>query len=111
MDNIVSKEAHILELGNWGRTLDKEIEGKNDIINSQQHEIEDQSLKLSVMGIATKKFEEEKLIWAQSESFLKELINKQAIAIENLSFVVKERAELQLRLEKELTEKDALENF
>src|SRR5260221_8761154 len=43
MDGIVSKEAHIIELGNWGKTLDKKIEEKNSVINGQQQKIEEQT--------------------------------------------------------------------
>ena len=34
-DRIVEMEAHILELGEWGRRLNKEIAGKNAMINDQ----------------------------------------------------------------------------
>lgn len=40
-DRIVEMEKHILELGSWGRRLDKEIEEKNVLLLSQRTELED----------------------------------------------------------------------
>ncbi len=36
IDRIVEMEAHILELGEWGRRLDKEVEERNRAINDQR---------------------------------------------------------------------------
>ncbi|MES1225296.1 MAG: methyltransferase domain-containing protein, partial [Bacteroidota bacterium] len=83
MDGIVSKEAHILELGNWGRSLDREIEEKNSIINNQRQKIEEQSV-----------LETEKKAWQASEIYFKDLLYKQTVIIENLSTFEKERRRL-----------------
>ena len=88
MDGIVSKEAHIIELGNWGKTLDKEIEEKNNIINGQRQKIEEQT---------------------ESEIYFKDLLYRQTVTIENLSSAEKERELLKERLEKELIDKKRLE--
>jgi O-antigen biosynthesis protein len=37
-DRILEKEAHILELGAWGKSLDKEIEVKNNLLLNQREE-------------------------------------------------------------------------
>ncbi|GGK78159.1 glycosyltransferase [Rufibacter glacialis] len=39
-DTIVEKEAHILELGAWGKSLDKHIAEKDNLILSMQEELE-----------------------------------------------------------------------
>jgi hypothetical protein len=39
-DRIVEMEAHILELGSWGKRLDKEIEEKNSLINNKLKELD-----------------------------------------------------------------------
>ena len=40
-DRIVEMEAHILELGAWGRQLDKEIGEKNILFNDKIKELEE----------------------------------------------------------------------
>lgn len=40
-DRVVEMEKHILELGSWGRRLDKEIEEKNVLLLSQKKELEE----------------------------------------------------------------------
>ena len=40
-DRIVEMEAHILELGTWGRQLDKEIEERNILFNDKIKELEE----------------------------------------------------------------------
>ena len=51
-DRIVEMEAHILELGEWGRRLDKEIGEKNSMINDQrekQTQLETSQERLSAL--------------------------------------------------------------
>jgi GT2 family glycosyltransferase/ubiquinone/menaquinone biosynthesis C-methylase UbiE len=84
MDTLVEKEARILELGSWGKSLDKEIEEKNKIINEQQRKVEDQI-------------------------YFKELLYKQSVTIENLSTLAKENAEIAHNLEKIIGEKKEIE--
>ncbi|MBS1736085.1 MAG: glycosyltransferase [Bacteroidetes bacterium] len=83
MDTLVEKEAYILELSNWGKSLDKEIEEKNKIIQDQQKKTEDLA-------------------------YFKELHYKQTVTIENLSTFAKEKAEMAANLEKTTAEKDAI---
>ncbi|MES1223188.1 MAG: methyltransferase domain-containing protein, partial [Bacteroidota bacterium] len=46
MEDFMDKEAHIVELGNWGHTLDKEINEKKALIQSQQQTIEKQGVTM-----------------------------------------------------------------
>jgi GT2 family glycosyltransferase/2-polyprenyl-3-methyl-5-hydroxy-6-metoxy-1,4-benzoquinol methylase len=88
MDTLVEKEAHIVELGSWGKSLDKEIENKNQIIKDLQKQNQD--------------------VW-QSKEQLHELIYKQGITIENLSTLERERAEIKEKYERVSAEKKLIE--
>lgn len=98
MDNIVKKEAYIIELGAWGHKLDEEIKNKNKYIVSLQDEIE----KMTSLSSANKVLEEEK-------KHNREIIQKQLTIIENLSFAEKEKEQLRTLLDTEIKEKSLIQ--
>lgn len=94
MDGIVNNEAHIVELGNWGKSLDKQIGEKNDIIIDQQKKIEEQTKSCLHLESERNRLNEEKKAAMEVEAYFRDLLYKQTITIENLSAIAKERKEL-----------------
>lgn len=79
MDRVVEMEAHILELGAWGRRLDKEALEKDELIRRHEQSIN--------------RLEEEKTGRIDGESFLRSFVQQQLTTIENLSHTSKAREE------------------
>ena len=90
MDRIVEMEAHILELGAWGRSLDKEIAEKNKLIETHQKMLQDQTELQERAEAATQVIEREeqlKEMLSRYENQITHLLDEKKNMIERERFL------------------------
>jgi len=113
-DRIVEMEAHILDLGTWGKKLDTEINERDRTIERQQKALFNETNSSSHLLALNSKLEEEKSRWLKTEIFLQETIQKQSDSILMISSHNAEREEelklIKIELENELNFKQQLES-
>jgi len=104
-DRIVEMEAHILELGAWGRRLDKEIIEKDKTIETQQKMLIDQSNSLSQLTVLKDNLKEERKRLLQNESYIQSELQKKLDTIISTLAENKYKEEVISRLETDLLNK------
>jgi GT2 family glycosyltransferase/ubiquinone/menaquinone biosynthesis C-methylase UbiE len=107
-DRIVQMEAHILELGAWGRRLDKQIEEKNVLFNQKARELEKTASEKEKQSMLLQKVSSElenkkKLIESFAISF-----QETTVKLFQMQKQLVEESELKQKFKNEILEKESL---